>query len=94
MGFLIEAAKLLARHEEALHQIAEYEANSLMLKLGLQLGRLRTAKEQLELLTSYYNDALDALKELDESGAYQFPLMLQMLPDAGMDVEQLSDVVY
>ncbi len=93
MGFLIEAAKLLARHEEALHQVAEYEANSLMLKLGLQLGRLRTAKEQLDLLTSYYNEALDALKELDESGAYQFPLMLQMLPESGMDVAQLSDVI-
>ncbi len=93
MRFLIKAAELLTRHEEALHQIAEYEANSLILKLGLQLGRLRTAKEQLELLTLYYNETLAVLKGLDESGAYQFPLMLQMLPDAGMDVEQLSDVV-
>ena len=93
MGYLIKAAKVLAHHEEALHQIAEYEANSLMLKLGLQLGRLRTAKEQLELLTLYYNETLAALKGLDESGVYQFPLMLQMLPDAGMDVAQLSDVI-
>lgn len=92
MSFLTEAAKLLTRHEDAIHQIAQYEANSLMLKLGLQLGRLRTAKEQLELLTSYYNDTLETLKELDEGGAYQFPLMIQMLPESGMSLEQVAEV--
>ena len=93
MSFLTEIAKLLSRHELALHEVASYEANSRMIKLSLQLGRLRTAKEQLDLLTTYYNETLEVLKGLDENGTYQLPLILQMLPESGTDVEQVSDVV-
>ena len=92
MSFLIAMSNLLSRHEEALHEVAGYEANSRMVKVTLQLGRLRTAKEQSDLLAGYYNETLETLKELDESGAYQFPLMLQLLPDAGMSIEQVSEV--
>lgn len=83
---------LLARHEAALHEVAAYEANSMMLKLSLQLNRLRTVKEQLELLTSHYHQTLDTLKSLDESGAYQFPLMIQMIPSSTKSIDEVSEV--
>ncbi len=93
MSFLTEIAKLLSRHELALHEMASYEADGQMNKVTLQLGRLRTVREQLELLASYYNETLGVLKDLDENGTYQLPRILQMLPDSGTGVEQISDVV-
>ena len=93
MNFLTAISSLLVRHQDALGEVAEYEVNSRMLKLGLQLGRLRTAKEQSELLHSYYAESLKQLDSLDDSGAYQLPLMLQMLPDSGVDIAQVSEVL-
>ncbi len=93
MSFLTEIAKLLSRHESAVQEVASYEANSRMIKVGLQLGRLRTAREQLDLLTVYYNETLGVLKDLDENGTYQLPLILQMLANSGTGIEQISDVV-
>lgn len=88
MSFITVVAKLFSDNETALRELAGYEANSQVYMLGLQLGRLRTAKEQMELLTAYYNDTLQSLKELDESGICHLLLMLQ--PDTGVSLDQVE----
>ena len=93
MSFLIAITKVLSQQEQALSEVAEYETNSRMLTLSLQLGRFRTIGEQLELLTSHYKEAIDALKELDKQGTPHFLLMNEALPQAEMTVEQVSETV-
>ena len=93
MSFLTEIAKVLSQHGEALSEVAEYETNSRMLILSLQLGRLRTIEEQLELLTSYYKESIAALKALDEKGTPHFMVLNEALPQADVSVEQVSETV-
>ena len=82
MSFLTTISKVLAQHEQALNEVAEYETNSRMLTLSLQLGRLRTIEEQIELLTYHYKESIAALKALDEQGVPHFMVLNEALPQA------------
>ena len=90
MSPLIAVTKLLARHEQALTDLGLHEANGNLLKVNLQLNRLRTGKEQLELLTQYYTETLAALKSLDDNGYAQLPLLKQLMDQSAISMDEVN----
>ncbi len=82
---------LLERHGEVLKELAEHEAEGKMLKISIQMERLRTPAERKALFEKHYHETLDALEALDEGPFLMVYYASNVLPNTEKTVEQLSD---
>lgn len=89
MKFLTAITKLLSRHRAAMQEVGLHEANGMLVKVTMQLNRVRTAAEQRELLNAYYTQTLAKLTELDDLGYPQLPLLSEFIAGGEVDIDQV-----
>lgn len=90
---LIKAvATLIERHGEAVSGFAIHEANGQVLKLSVQLARLRTVDEQRALLQKHYLEILAVLEQLDNDPFGLIFHMIDLLPSATITLDDVEEV--
>lgn len=91
VNFIAAINLLLARHGDIIRELAQHEADGKLLKMSIQLERLRTASEQRVFIERHYRETLEALEVLDEGPFLMVYYASNLLPHTEQTVEQLSE---
>lgn len=84
-------AQLFIKHQSDIAKLATDQANSFVIRLNLQLSRVRTMDEQDKLLHFYYRQALRVLKRFEDRNIHMLPLIVEVIPQTEMTLTEFGD---
>lgn len=84
-------AQLFIKHQSDIAKLATDQANSFVIRLNLQLSRVRNMDEQDKILNFYYRQALRVLKRFEDRNIHMLPLIVETIPQAEMTLAEFGD---
>jgi len=79
MEYLESVIYLFKKHQPELIRLASEQASIYAVRLNLQLNRARTSKEQLAILTNFYQEASKILRRFEDNQAHLVSFLAEVI---------------